>query len=84
MTISGLVSYRHLAFIQQFLEREVQGVSAVHMLQFANGSAELALDFAGKSSLIAERLANQKFTGFRLEPTSVTPNRLDIRAVLEK
>jgi hypothetical protein len=84
LLISGLVSYRHLAFVQQFLERGVQGVKAVQMRQFAQGSAELTVDYAGASSLIAAQLATQKFTGFRLEPTSVTPNRLDVRAVLEK
>ncbi len=84
LMISGLVSYRHLAFVQQFLENGVKGVKAVHVRQFAEGSAELGLDYAGKSQVIARDLANQKFTGFRLEPTSVTPNRLDIRAVLER
>ncbi len=84
LLISGLVSYRHLAFIQDFLERGVQGVKGVQMRQFAQGSAELTVDYAGQSNQIAAQLANQKFTGFRLEPTSVTPNRLDIRAVLEK
>jgi hypothetical protein len=84
LLISGLVSYRHLAFIQDFLERGVQGVKAVQMRQFAQGSAELTVDYAGMSNQIAAQLANQKFTGFRLEPTSVTPNRLDVRAILEK
>jgi hypothetical protein len=84
LLISGLVSYRHLAFVQEYLERGVQGVRGVQMRQFAQGSAELGVDYAGQSSQIAAQLANQKFTGFRLEPTSVTPNRLDVRAVLEK
>ncbi|HEY2988781.1 MAG TPA: hypothetical protein VGL11_13705 [Candidatus Binatia bacterium] len=84
LLISGLVSYRHLAFIQQFLEQGVQGVKDVQMRQFAQGSAELTVDYAGGSNVIAAQLANQKFTGFRLEPISVTPNRLDVRAVLEK
>ena len=52
--------------------------------QFAQGSAELAVDFAGKSTAVAEDLANRKFAGFRLEPISVTPNRIDIQAVVEK
>ncbi len=84
LIISGLVSYRHLAFVQGFLEREVQGVTAVQLRQFTQGTAEIALDYAGRSSLIAGQLANQKFTGFRLEPTDVTPNRLEVRAVLDR
>jgi hypothetical protein len=84
LIISGLVSYRHLAFVQSFLEREVQGVKAVQLRQFTQGTAEIALEYAGQSSLIAGQLANQKFTGFRLEPTDVTPNRLEVRAVLDR
>jgi hypothetical protein len=84
LSISGLVSYRHLAFIQQFLESSVQGVKAVQIRQFAQGSAELGIDYGGRADTIAAQLASQKFTGFRLEPTSVTANRLDVRAVLQK
>ncbi len=84
LIISGLVSYRHLNFVQSFLEREVQGVKSAQLRQFTQGTAEIALDYAGQSSRIAGELANRKFTGFRLEPTDVTPNRLEVRAVLEK
>lgn len=82
--INGLVSYRHLAAIKKHLEKDTQGVKAVHQRSFAGGVAELSLDYGGKSSNIADDLANRKFTGFRLEPTNVTPNRIDVKAVLEK
>lgn len=82
--ISGPVSYRHLTAIKQYLETGLPGVQGVDVRQFAQGSAELALDFSGKSTAVAEDLANRKFTGFRLEPISVTPNRIDIQAVLDK
>lgn len=82
--ISGLVSYRHLSAIKQFLEKQMQGVRAVHQRSFTGGVAELSLDYGGKSSNIADELANRKFTGFRLEPTNVTPNRIDIKAILER
>ena len=42
------------------------------------------LDYGGKSSNIADELANRKFIGFRLEPLNVTPNRLDVKAVLDE
>lgn len=82
--ISGLVSYRHLAAIKKFLEKETQGVKAVHQRSFTGGVAELMLDYGGKSTNIADDLAARKFTGFRLEPTNVTPHRIDVRAVLDK
>ena len=84
LVIAGLVSYRHLAFIRQFLESGLPGVKGVQVRQFAQGTAELAVQFAGKSTVVADDLASRKFTGFRLEPISVTPNRIDLQAVLEK
>ena len=84
LMISGLVSYKHLSAIKRFLEKETQGVRAVHQRSYTGGVAELMLDYGGKSSNIADELANRKFTGFRLEPTNVTPNRVDVKVVLEK
>lgn len=79
--ISGLASYRHLAAIKKFLEKGTQGVKAVHQRSFTGGVAELMLDYGGKSSNIADELAGRKFTGFRLEPTNVTPSRIDVRVI---
>jgi len=84
LIISGLVSYRHLSAVKSFLEKDLQGVKAVHQRNFTQGTAELQLDFAGKTSLIADELSSKRFTGFRLEPTNVTPNRLDVRAVIDR
>ena len=84
LVISGLVSYRHLAAVRKFLEGDLQGVKAVHQRSFTQGTAELLLDYGGKTSFVADELANRRFQGFRLEPTNVTPNRLDVQAVLDK
>lgn len=82
LVISGLVSYRHLSAVKKFLESDLQGVKAVHQRSFTHGTAELMLDYGGKTGFIADELANKRFIGFRLEPTNVTPNRLDVRAVI--
>jgi hypothetical protein len=84
LIISGLVSYRHLSAVQQFLASGLEGVRAVNLRQFIQGTAELTLDYAGAASRIAEELAARRFPGYRLEPTNVTPNRLDLRAVLDR
>lgn len=82
--INGLVSYRHLAAVKKILEKETQGVKAVHQRSFTGGVAELALDYGGKSTNIADELSARKFAGFRLEPTNVTPHRIDVKAILDK
>ncbi len=84
MNISGLVSYRHLDYVMGFLEKEVPGVSSVSLHSYTSGIAELGVSYAGKAAELSRTLANQRFKGFRLEPTHVTPNRLDLRAVLSR
>lgn len=84
LVISGLVSYRHLSAIKKFLETDLQGVKAVHQRSFTQGIAELLLDYGGKTSFVADELASKRFTGFRLEPTNVTPNRVDVQAIIER
>lgn len=81
LSITGLVSYSYLSAIKNFLEKGMQGIKAVHQRSYTGGVAELMVDYGGKSSNIADELANRKFSGFRLEPTNVTPNRIDIKAI---
>lgn len=81
--ISNLVSYRHLSAVKHYFESELPGVGAVHQRSYTMGTAELALEYAGQAADIADELAHRRFPGFRLEPTNVTPNRVDVRAVLD-
>jgi hypothetical protein len=84
LVISGLVSYRHLMAVRSYLEGGLKGVQGVQQHQFAQGTAELSLGYAGTAQRIADQLALEKFTGFRLEPINVSPNRVDLQAVLDK
>lgn len=80
LMISG-VTWERLSTIRRVLERETQGVKAVHQRGFTGSVAELGLDYRGKSSGLADELAARKFSGFRLEPTNVTPNRVDVKVI---
>jgi len=82
--ITGLESYKQLSNVKNFLEKEMQGVKAIHQRSFTDGVAELMVEYSGKSGNIADELANRKFTGFRLEPTNVTQNRVDIKVIMKK
>ena len=82
LNISGLVSYRHLDYVMGFLEKEVPGVSGVTLRSYTSGTAELGVSNTETAAGLSRTLANHRFRGFRLEPTHVTPNRIDLRAVL--
>ncbi len=84
LALSGMGSYQRLQIIKTFLQKNVQGVQAVHERFFTAGNGELMLDYSGKSSHIAAELALHQFSGFHLEANTVTPNRLDIQVVPNK
>lgn len=82
--ITGLVSFRHLDFVMQYFENEVEGVGKVHLNNFSEGVAELLLEYQGEPRLLARQIAAKRFKGFRLEPTNVSANRIDLKAMLQE
>jgi len=84
LNITGLHSYRHLDYIMNFLETKVKGVKAVHMRSFSQGIAELGVEYQGNMRELARYLSRQRFSGFRLEPTNVTQNQMDLKAILQR
>lgn len=83
LQISGLRSYRHLDFVLRYLETEVPGITAVTLSNFTEGLASIWLEHNSKTVTIARSIANHRFAGFRLEPTVVTGNRMDLVAILD-
>jgi len=84
VNISGLKSYRHLDFIMYFFETEAKDVKKVDLRSFTSGVAAVALTYSGKIDTLARFIATKKFKGFRLEPTYVTADRMDLAVVLDK
>jgi hypothetical protein len=82
VVLSGLVSVRHLEAVKAYLSQAVPGVKGVSQRSYTQGVAELMVEYAGKTSQLASTIAHQRFTGFRLEPTNVTPNQIDLRAIV--
>lgn len=83
LKISGLKSYRHLDNIMGFLENNVHGVEKVNLGNFTSGTAEVTIEYRGKLLDLAGYIARKKFVGFRLEPTHVTSNRIDIKIIID-
>jgi hypothetical protein len=84
LMVNGLASYKQLSAIKRFLKNEVQGIRGVHQRSFTSGVSELMLDYGGKSGNIADELAEKNFQGFSIEPTNITPNRLDVRVLRKR
>ncbi len=81
LNITGLKSYRHLDYILYFFEEKVTGIAEVYLRSFSNNVAEVSLMYADQPAVLARIIAKESFRGFRLEPTNVTENRIDISAI---
>ncbi len=84
LNLSGLVSYRHLDYLLRYLEKKVPGMRKVDLLSFTSGSARIMIAYDDPMGKLAKHLSRQKFKGFRVEPTQVTTNSMDIRAVVNR
>jgi hypothetical protein len=84
LQITNLKNFPHLDNILYFFESKVKGVSAVYLREYKNAIADVALQYNGQSADLARQVAQHKFGGFRLAPTNVTSNRLDLVVVVNK
>jgi hypothetical protein len=58
-------------------------VASVKLQNFTSGTAELLLRYRGDLKTLAGQLTREKFIGFRLEPTHITSNRIDIKIIID-
>lgn len=83
VNLSGLKSYRHLDFVITRLETRIEGVASVKLQGYTSGAAELLLRYRGDLKTLAGQLTREKFVNFRLKPTHVTSNRIDIKIIID-
>jgi len=84
LTVSGLVSFLHLEAVMAFLENDVEGLKKVQQKSYTGGIAEIALEYGGASRDLARALAMHQFTGFRLNPTDVSANKIHAQTLIQK
>lgn len=84
INVSGLVSFRHLQFLMDYLQSEVPGVADLTLDNFNSGLAEIRVTHPGGGDAIAGAVSAKRFTGFRLEPGYVSESRVDMAVVLDQ
>ncbi len=83
LSVFGLKSYRHLDYLLYYFETELSGISEVYLRDFTNSVAQISIQYSDQAAVLARKVAKKKFKGFRLEPTEVTDNRIDLSVVGE-
>ena len=84
LKLSAIKSYKHLDYLLYYFETELQGVSGVYLRDFTNSIAEVGIQYSGSTAELSRTIAHYKFPGFRMEPSLVGENRIDLVAVFEK
>ncbi len=84
VTISGLKSYRHFAFIKEWFEKNVQGLDRIDNVSYTTGTARF--DIYGQSSGhdLAGRIASASFQGFVVNPVDVSDDLVSLKVILRQ
>ncbi|MFK7733193.1 MAG: hypothetical protein AB8B48_16355 [Pseudomonadales bacterium] len=84
LNFSGLVSYRHLDYLMYFLEAEVPGISELTLNNYTEGVADIRVQYADSTRILARRIAAKAFKGFRVTPSAVSSHRIDLRVAAKQ
>ncbi len=75
LVLTNLSSRRHFILVREFL-RGLEQTRGTHEDDYTAGTASIRIEYAGKATTLADKLALQEFDGFRLEPQSVDQNKI--------
>ncbi|MEM6486083.1 MAG: hypothetical protein AAF662_14005 [Pseudomonadota bacterium] len=81
VTIAGLKSYRQLDYLLYYFETDLPGMTQVFLRDFTNTVATVRLEYDRTAQVLARKVARESFNGFRLEPTEVTGNQLQLSVI---
>ncbi len=81
LRLSHLSSYSRLESILSVLEKNIPAVESAHLDTFTTGTAVITILYLGDVRNLAGSLTHEDFSGFRLEPTHMTPDSMDLSVV---
>jgi hypothetical protein len=78
VTVQGLRSYRDFKDLQEFLKKDVPGVTTVRQSRMGRGLLTLDVAFAGSEDELLHRLLNQGKLPVRLVLQSATETEINL------
>lgn len=84
VSISGLKSYRHFVFVQEWIEKNTAGFKSFENAKYTTGSADLEIACTAKGHELAKAIAKEKFTGFSVNPIEVGDDSVILKAIVNE
>lgn len=82
VTISGLKSYRHFMFIQDWIRQNAAGFRSIENEHYTSGSADLEVVCMASGHDLARRIATAAFEGFSVNPIDVGDTAVSLKVIL--
>lgn len=84
VNITGLKSYRHFAFVQEWIEKNAAGFKSTENAKYTTGSADMEIVCKATGHELAKAIAKEKFQGFTINPIDVSDDSVSLKAIVNE
>lgn len=84
VSISGMRSYRHYAFVQEWIEKNIAGFQKIESQEYTAGSAQMAITCTATGHEFAKQIALAKFEGFSINPLDVNDRSVTLKVIIHE
>ena len=82
VTISGLKSYRHFMFIQDWIKQNAAGFRGIENEHYTSGSADLDVVCMSNGHDFSRKIATAAFEGFSVNPIDVSESTVSLKVIV--
>lgn len=82
VTISGLKSYRHFMFIQDWIKQNTAGFRGIENEHYTSGSADLDVVCMASGHDFSRKIATASFEGFSVNPIDVGESAVSLKVIV--
>lgn len=84
VTISGLKSYRHFMFIQDWIRRNTSGFRSIENEHYTAGSADMEVVCMTSGHDFSKKIATADFEGFAVNPIDVSDAAIALKVIIDE
>lgn len=82
VSISGLKSYRHFLFIQEWIQQNTTGFRGIENEHYTSGSADMEVVCRASGHDFSKKIATASFEGFAVNPIDVSDSAVALKVII--
>lgn len=82
VSISGLKSYRHFMFIQEWIKKNTAGYRSIENEHYTSGSADMEVVCMASGHDFSKKIATASFEGFAVNPIDVSDVAVALKVII--